>query len=306
MEHGPNEKFKMITSQKRKIILIVMLFAMPFIILMTRIVYLQNNHQHKTKSSVMNIATQLSSTPLQKPQILVTTGSPSELAPWQDGEFIDCDSTTAAQFVDDIVEREGAALSVEQRKGLSDLIIHFFQSYSTGQFENYLDFKTRGKKYDLDFSSPLSADLINSFGITNPQLPQEPKAKLKKIWEMVSAIQATVDMSPRLKQVQPSRTKILIRTNDFTRGNLLQYCRGVSSMYPNFAPNSLIKYDESPEMVTKEDGHLLVALLQVNARFSTSDSASPIFVTFYWSSKEAQWYPMDLAKYRASRFTVLF
>jgi hypothetical protein len=294
------------SPQKRNRISKVILFVMPVIILLACIVYRQNARQHKTKSSEVTIASQQSGQSPQSAKITITPGSPSELAPWQDGQFIDSDSTEVAQFVSDIVGREGAALSVEQRKGLSDLIKLFFQAYSTGHFEDYLDFKTRGKKYDLDFSSPASTDLINSFGIANSQLPQEPKAKLKKIWEMESAVQATADMSPRLKNIQPDRTKILISTNGFARGDILRHCREVSSMYPNFAPNSLIKYDKSPETVTKEDGHLLVALLQANARYSTSDFATPIFVTFYWSSKAAQWYPLELAKYRAAKFTVLF
>jgi hypothetical protein len=294
------------TPQKRKVLLVVMLLAVPLIILMVRIAYLHSNRQSLTKNNEMNMASQMSGTPSQKPKILVTSGSFAELVNWQDGDFINCDSTEAIHFVSELVEREGMALSVKQRNELSDYITQFFHAYSVGNFENYLDFKTRGRDYSFDFASPLSSELINSFGISSSQLPQDPKEKLKKIWEMVSSVQATADVSPRLVKIQPSRTKILIGTNDFSRGKLLQYCQGVSSMYPNFAPNSLIKYKKSPEIVAKEDGHLLVALLQVNARFSTSDSATPIFVTFYWSSKTAQWYSLDIAKYRASKFTVLF
>ena len=292
------------SSQKRNRILVVLPFVLLTVFVVVRIA-IAMLHGAGGSAGETKFAKRVPISQLYNP-IVITTGSPSELAPWQNGAFIDSDSTEAAQLVGDTVEKEGGGLSVKQRKDLSDSIGRFFRAYATGHFDNYFDFKTRGKKYNLNFSGN-SVELINSLGIVNDrQLPQEPKAKLEKIWSMISAIKATADTSPRLIKIQPSQIKILISTNKSVLSGIQRYAKTVSTMYPNFAPNCLIKYDQSPEMVVKDEGYLIVALLQVNARYSTSDTATPIFATFYWSSKTEQWYPWELAKYRASNFTVLF
>jgi hypothetical protein len=237
---------------------------------------------------------------------VVTRGSVQELAEWQGGQFKDIDSVEVSQAVSKAVKDSCSDLTETQRAKLHDLIKRFLQAYSTGRFEDYFAFKTQGFQFHLDFDG-LSEKLIKSLTEKNNiQLPDEPKAKRKTLWELVIWTKTNNGTGPRLLGLEMSRIKIQIITNMVATSSLLNYATRVSTMYPGFSPNSLVKYDRAPESEIAEAGRLVSALLVINGRFSSADVASPLFVTFYWSDRTKTWYPWELARYQAARFRTLF
>lgn len=288
--------------QKHKQILLLGLLIIPGLIL-ARVVWLKTTTPRLPPRQPQQVS---SLSDLRKESVAIGFGSTAELAPWQGEGFVQPDSPEAASHVSKCVQQAQGALSPEQQQTLSDIVGRFLQTYMTGAFDDYFNFKTQGVKYEMDFAGRGSADLIKSFGLVESQLPSDPKLKVQEIWQRLAAISGTNNTCPRLAAIQPEKTAIFITTNSTGKSDLLARALKVSTMYPNFAPNSLIKYQESPEGVLKKEGRLLVALFQTDAHFSTTDTATPIYATFYWSNSAGRWLPWELAKYRASRFTVMF
>ena len=279
---------------RKRFLLILPLCLIPAIILV-RVFYLHRTNPGGYQSNTKQRLTKV-----------VTSGTPSELAPWQDGQFIEVNSPDIPRFVSEVMERDAKALSADQRNRLLALITQFFQAYYTGRFEDYFAFKTRGTGYSLDFTGK-AEQMMKALAKTSAlDLPAEPKAKLERIWELVTVADANNGIGPRLLKLEPSTIRILISTKKTAESGVQQYAQKVSTMYPGFAPNYLVKYDKMPEAVIKSERYLVVALLEINGRYSTSDTASPMFVAFYWSSETNRWYPWELAKYRAAKFFVLF
>jgi hypothetical protein len=239
-------------------------------------------------------------------------GTVDQISPWQSGQFINVNSPEMLGAVKNAVE-VNTELSMKQRDELQDSISRFFQAYSVESFANYFEFKTHGAGYSLDFRGETERLLqVLMASRTNlPSFPEEPKAKLEKIWEIVTDA-PTNGVGPSLTQVDPGSVRILITTTNSNpfRWIFLQTGKTAQTnsqvMNPSFAPYSIFKYDETPETIRKKEGHLVMAMMEANARCSTSDIASPIYVVYYWSGQTAHWYPWVLGKYATAKFNVLF
>ena len=260
----------------------------------------------------------------QRPSAIVTQGTAAQLAPWQKGEFTNIRSSPVTSAINVAIDGQ-TNLSVQQSEQLKESASGFFTAYSDGTFQSYLGFKTNGLSAQIDFSGPnqgLLTALMKSR--TNlPPLPDEPHAKLEKVWEIVTGALTNNGQGPVLTEVDPSSIKILT-ASDATEGNLWILInaeqqstwttnidnhitnRVALKLSPSFAPNTLIKYDQTPRQIVKDGGGFLGVMLKINARTSRSDFASPIYFAFYWSDRTKHWYPWAFGKYPVAGFNVLF
>ena len=143
-------------------------------------------------------------------------------------------------------------------------------------------------------------------GSRSVELPDEPKLKLEAIWELLTLAKTNNGTGPRLLNLEKSSVKIIVKTNKTEKSDLLGHAKRASTLYPVFSPNYLIKYDSTPELEVVQSGEIIIALLEVNAHYSSSDVASPLFATFYWVNSEKKWHPWELAKFRSAMFRTLF
>jgi hypothetical protein len=234
-------------------------------------------------------------------------GSEEELAPWKNGEFVDATAIEAAHAIRGVIHRNAFTLSPVQRTGLSDFLVKFLHTYSSGSFESYLSFKTNRADYAFDFES-LTAEILKVAAKEDPlrPIPEEPLLKAKRVWETVTAAELTTGLGPRLLKIEPNSVTILIETNRTASSGVLDIARKSSTMYPNSAPNSLIVYAQNPEKIIQQGGFVLTASFQVVAKYSTGEAPTPVFFSFYWDDSTDRWYPWEMAKYPASGFRVMF
>jgi hypothetical protein len=239
---------------------------------------------------------------------VLNLGSPQDLAPWQEGQFFEVGSAEVVRGLAEAVKRHGAALSKDQRDKLLEVVDEFLRAYSGGRFEDYLGFKTNRVRFRLDFGG-MTQDLVRSLASTKtnaPPFPAEPMPRLRWIWEAVTGASADDGIGPRLLKVEQRRFMILISRNRDSRSRVVEQAMVFTTMYPNFAPNWVLRGEVTPESILTNEGAVTTALLQVVGRYSSSDTASPMFVSYFWSEQSNRWFPWELAKFQAASFHVLF
>lgn len=286
-------------NQTNKKLLLFLPLCVVSLVLLIRIFYI-----HKSPRSDLSNVTRTSMVAGQKTLHL---GTIKDFAVWQNGDFIDINSPELTTLLNRAIEADSRDLSEAQAIGLKNLIIRFFQAYSSGSFEDYFNLKTSGANYSFDFSSERAAHIIKSLtrGSTI-SLPEDQKAKLNRIWELANSPN-TNHLSPHLIQIESNKIQVTIITNKLAGGLITEYAlKLLPNLHPGLAPNYFIKYDKTPLAIIMKEGHVLVAVVEFVGRTSSSDTACPMFVTFYWSSEENRWFPWELAKYLPSKLAVLF
>lgn len=271
---------------------------------MVRIGFIAANHQADNDGGggQFQLRTKIISEPASKEQI----------TSWQKGQFIDVNSLEISNLLNSVVSSK-EKLSVKQKAELQDSASRFFHAYTIGGFENYFEFKSHGTTYSLVFDSD-TEQLIKALQASRTNsipFPEEPKAKLETIWEMISGA-STNGVGPTITQIDPNSIQIhLSVTNSDPIEWIFQKSgaavkKNPNTMNPSFAPYSFFKYDESPDLLSKGSGQFITAMLEVDARYSTSELSAPLYVVLYWSSREMAWHPWVLGKYSTVKFKVLF
>jgi len=244
--------------------------------------------------------------PEKKVTRTVTQVAPeSELKKWRDGEFLPAVSPDLKALVEERVNA-ASVITDAQRLALATTLDRFFAAYSTGSYEEYLNFKTESLPHEYDFTG-LIEKIIKSAQASDPRpFPEEGSERARRVWEAVAAPDPTSGLGPQLLQVDAGSLKIVIQTNKTVGRPAQELAKLASSMYPSGAPDTLIKYAQSPEVVLKRDGALLTALVQFVGKYSSAADASPVVLAFYWSRETKAWHPWQMAKFPAAKYRVMF
>jgi hypothetical protein len=250
--------------------------------------------------------------PADPSRVRFNLGSSNDLAAWQTGQFSPVSAPQTEGVIKAAVTNTG--LSPTESQELESTIVDFLQAYEKGTFDSYFEFKTRGRKSRVEFTKRGEGVVRALLKVRPnlPPLPDEPKAKLEKVWEIITSSTTNRDFptydgnSPRLTQLEPASLKILIGTNEDAGVWVSQQSQQESPLKVGFAQNAFIQYDETPQSIQGSQGTLISAMLTANARYSRSRTASRFYAVFYWSEKSKKWYPSDLASYFPANFNTLF
>jgi len=239
-------------------------------------------------------------------------GSSNDIVAWQTGQFSPVNAPQTEGVIKAAVTNTG--LSSIQSQELESTIVDFLQAYEKGTFDSYFEFKTRGRKSRIDFTGR-GEKVVHALLKVRPNLPplpDEPKAKLEKIWEIITSSSTNRDFptydgnGPRLTQLEPASLKILIGTNEDAPAWVTQESQKESPLQVGFAQNAFIQYDETPQSIESSQGALISAMFTANARHSMCRTASRFYAVFYWSEQSKKWYPSELASYYPAHFNTLF
>ena len=251
--------------------------------------------------------------PADPSRVHFNLGTSNDLVAWQTGQFSPVSAPQTEGAIKAAVTNTG--LSQIESQELESTILDFFQAYEKGTFDSYFEFKTRGRKSRIEFTTRGEGVVRALLKVRPnlPSLPDDPKARLEKVWEIITSSSTNRDFptydgdSPRLTQLEPASLKILIGTNeDDAHVWVYQQSQQESPLKVGFAQNVFIQYDETPQSIQGSQGTLISAMLTTNARYSRSQTASRFYAVFYWSEKSKKWYPSELANYFPANFHTLF
>ncbi len=208
---------------------------------------------------------------------------------------------TATNFDGNLERRLQNAFTPKTISALKDL----FHSLNEDSFESFMQYRTNRAQCTLNFDGPIG-QTMNYHAINKGVIfPEEPMAKARKIWEILSQ-GGTNKTIPKVLSVDLDKIQVTIERSTNPECNLGQ--RALKSMN-NLAATSkslLIRYDETPQKIIQRDGALQLLLCHAVVRFSSSAKPGYLMVALYWSEPDQRWLPWELSTDASSKFHRLF